>query len=257
MASQAQSRDEASLVARRVRLMRNGILNYAASFTSGLVGLILVPILLQGLGAEAYGLWIAVMALVGSAAALDFGLNLTIRREIAGALGEGSHQQASQLVASAGIVYVATGLAGAAGIATVGLPLSGLLHLSPEARAISHVVFFWGGIYFFFQHLSSFAGYVLHGLQRLDLASVLTTATTIARAAGTIALIWSGAKLPAIAAWMAGMTAAGALASLVVVALVDSRYRLRLRFCWAVLRPGIAYSLTGTGTGLIMRMLID
>ncbi len=259
VASPAPPLEDRSLVDGRVRLMRNGIIFYAGSLISGLAGLVVVPVLLKGLGAEAYGLWIAVMALVGSATVLDFGLNLSLRREIAAAETHPTKtglSGAADFVASTGMVYVVTGFIGAIAIATLGLPLSGMLHLAPEVKAIAHSIFLLGGVYFFFQHLTNFASYVLQGLQRFKLVTILNSSVTVLRAGGVIALIWAGAKLPGVAAWMAATTAVGAVAALIVVVVIDARYRLRL-FRWEVLRKHLGYGLTGSGTNLIMKLLTE
>ena len=46
-------------VSERVRLMRDGIINYSGTFVVEAIGILLVPIRLTGLGREIYGLWMA------------------------------------------------------------------------------------------------------------------------------------------------------------------------------------------------------
>src|SRR5438445_13036345 len=67
----------------RTRLIGNGILNVGGFVFSKATDIVLIPVLLHGLGAELYGLWIAsfsVSALVGWA---DLGLGWSLTREIA------------------------------------------------------------------------------------------------------------------------------------------------------------------------------
>ena len=46
----------------RLRLMRDGMVNYSGFVTSGLAGIILVPVMLRCLGTESYGLWLVALA---------------------------------------------------------------------------------------------------------------------------------------------------------------------------------------------------
>ena len=76
----------------RVRLMRDGLVNNSGAVVSVVVGIVLVPIMLHGLGTESYSLWIAALAVLGMPAGLDFGLGATVIREVA-ARGRERHRR--------------------------------------------------------------------------------------------------------------------------------------------------------------------
>ena len=57
----------------RIRLMRDGVVNYSGYVASGVAGIILVPVLLRVLGSESYGLWLAALAVSGMFGGVDFG----------------------------------------------------------------------------------------------------------------------------------------------------------------------------------------
>ena len=89
----------------RVRLLRDGALNNLSLLLSGLIGIVLVPIMLKGLGAESYGVWIAAFSVMGTAGLIDFGLALGVTREAATALGSDSWNEAAPFIRAAGTVF--------------------------------------------------------------------------------------------------------------------------------------------------------
>src|SRR5439155_24072700 len=66
----------------RVRLIRDGLVNYAVYASASLAGMVLVPILLRDLRPELYGLWIAATPLEYSASFLHGGLGRSVAREV-------------------------------------------------------------------------------------------------------------------------------------------------------------------------------
>ena len=60
----------------RGRLIRLGILNNLSSVVTLATGLIMVPVMLGGLGATEYGLWIMVVSVSGLVMSVDLGLGV-------------------------------------------------------------------------------------------------------------------------------------------------------------------------------------
>jgi O-antigen/teichoic acid export membrane protein len=174
----------------RVDMMRDGIINYSGTLVANVIGVILVPIVLAGLGAEAYGFWIGLLAITNTVATFDFGLSYTIIREVA-ASSSSKYAEVTSFVRSAGMVYLAVGVIGALTTATLGLPLSGVLHLSHELHSISMVICLLAGAFCFTQLLLTFGNSVLNGLARFDAISKITIATSILRAIGTVTVLWA------------------------------------------------------------------
>lgn len=96
----------------RLRLIRDSLINKSSYLVSGLVGIILVPLLLRGLGAELYGLWIAALAVASVMQVVDFGLGLSVAREVAAASSGLGREAAARFVAAAGNAYLFLGLFG-------------------------------------------------------------------------------------------------------------------------------------------------
>jgi O-antigen/teichoic acid export membrane protein/2-polyprenyl-3-methyl-5-hydroxy-6-metoxy-1,4-benzoquinol methylase len=229
-------------VEERVRLIRDGVVNCSALIFSGVVGIVLVPIMLRGLGAEAYGLWIVAITVSGMAGALDFGLGWSVTREVAASLGGGSSEQTAQFTRAAGITYLGLGLLGALVIGGLGQPLSNALKLSSETQRSAPLVFVLVGISHFAERILSFEVDVLHGLRRFGVLNLGSIAAVVLRAVGIITLLAVGAGLPSIAAWLALASALTTSAAVGIVSRIEPRYSLRLGgFDWAALREHILF----------------
>ena len=94
-----------------------------------LIGIVLVPVMLKGLGEDSYGIWIAALSVAGTVGLIDFGLGLSITREAATSLSGDDAGTAARFIATAGTAWILIGVVGGFTIATLGLPLSKGLHL--------------------------------------------------------------------------------------------------------------------------------
>ena len=240
----------------RVRLMRDGLINNSAFLVSGLVGILLVPIMLQGLGASSYGFWIAALAVARMAGVLDLGLGWSVVRETAATGRSRTGEETALFVTSVGNVYVVLGIVGAMLIGIIGLPLSRSLDHSSAVGKIAPIVFGLAGLVFFAEHLLFFASAVLGGLRRFDLDNRIWITVALLRAAGIIALLGVGATLMAVAAWYFLATAVTAFAALRVVGRLQPRFRLLAGgFNWsplyAHLRFGLMSMLANAASGLL------
>jgi hypothetical protein len=112
------------------RLLEDSLINGGGFIVSALVGLILVPVMLKGLGAELYGVWIITQARSGwGSAVLDAGLSWAIVRQVAGIDHRGHAAEAAQFVMTAANLYFALAAIGAALIIAVSLPMTHALKL--------------------------------------------------------------------------------------------------------------------------------
>lgn len=234
---------EASLGAERVRLMRDALINCSGFLVSGAVGVLLMPLLLKGLGAQAYGLWLAALAVGNIAAVLDFGLEWSVTREVAAAQQGAAAEKTERFVAAAGGAYVGIGVLGALLIVISGFSLRGALRLSAENFNLSFLIFLLAAISFFADQMTALESAVLGGLRRFDAVNKVSAAAALARAAGIVVLLAAGAGLAAVAAWTALLSVAAAATAVFAVARIEPRYRFRLgRFDWKAIAP---YARTG------------
>src|SRR5271157_743 len=242
----------------RVRLMRDGMLNNASLLISGLIAIVLVPIMLKGLGVESYGLWIAAFSLAGTVGLFDFGLGMSVTREVAASLNRGEGRETAPFVKAAGTIFLLVGAAGGILIATLGLPLSSGLHLTATNRQIAPAVFALVGASFLADRLLAFTTAVLRGLRRFDITNLLAIITALFRAAGIIALIKVGTGLEGVLMWQVVATAAPALAGQWVVGRLEGKFRFRLgRFDWNMVRAHLPFGLASQLTTIVEVMIWD
>jgi O-antigen/teichoic acid export membrane protein len=244
---------EGSAVAARVRLMRDGLLNYAGFLVSGLVGIVMVPVMMHALGNELYGVWIAMLSMIALGSIVDLGLGWTITREVAAGTGERSSESA-HLVRAARDGFILVGAGGALVVGLLGVAAARTEHFSPATAQVLAEVFCLGGVIFFAGQMTEFARSLLRGLRRFDLVSLLAAGFAVAWALGVITVIACGGKLLAVAtvyAVVAIATAVGA-AKLGSAAFpeIGERYQrgefsvLRGRFSFGVASQAVAILTT-------------
>jgi O-antigen/teichoic acid export membrane protein len=231
-------------VAERVRLMLDGIVNNLNPLVSGAVGVLLVPIMLRGLGAETYGFWIIALSLPGIVGAIDFGLGLSVTLQVAGCRDDDSRCQAARFVMTAGNAHVVMGLVGAAVIGAVGIFSGNSLHLtSADIRMIPAVIGLVG-LSHICERVGGFEGEILFGLRRFDMANAISVAAIVLEFGGIVGLLAAGKGLVYVAAWHALVAAGAAYVSYEAVARLEPLFRLRLgRIEWATIRPSVPFSL--------------
>lgn len=228
-----------------MRLLRDGIFHFATPLLTGLVGVLLVPIMLKGLGAEAYGFWVGAQALAALAGFLDLGFAWSVEREVAAASDRDNRQETAAFVRSAGNAYLLTGIAGAALMALLGIALGGQFHLTAEMRTIVGPVLALTGLGFLGGQVQTFAIAILSGLRRFEVTTLLSVAGAWLQAAGIILLVRSGFGLMAVVVWSTATAIVTGALGAIVAGWLKPCYRFR--FCaidWAALRLRAPFAFT-------------
>ncbi|HLY60461.1 MAG TPA: SAM-dependent methyltransferase [Terriglobia bacterium] len=227
----------------RVRLMRDSLINNSILFISTPVGIILVPIMVKGLGAEGYGLWVAASAL-GSMLWIDFGTQVSATRAIAEDRVAESPDEMPRFVRAAWSANLALGFLVALLIGVFGLALTQGLHLSAATISIAPIIFALVGLTYWGSQLLTFTAAVFNGLRRFDVANYLAIGTTLAGAAGVITVLKLGGSLVAVAVWQVLINWSSLLVSIHVVHRLEPRLQLGWgKFKWAWLRPYLSFGL--------------
>ncbi len=229
------------------RFVVDWLLNYAGVLGPALTAVALIPIMVRGLGSQAYGLWITAGAITSLLGGLDLGLGAAVAREAGVARGAGADISAStqQFILAAGNVSILMAASCTAIMTVAALPLSGPLHLTPPLRDIVPLVFFLAGIGFLGDWLFEYARAVLVGLGRFSLVALLGASGALLRAAGVILLLHFRNSLVPVAIWWAACQLMLALLSLVAVGRIEPCYSFRPRWPrWPALAPYLPFSLT-------------
>lgn len=183
------------------RLLRRGLtVHYLHLFVSFVSLMIVTPVMVNGLGPEGYGLWVAVASVMGYSTLLDFGMNTAIAKYTAEFNAVGQPQMVNRLASTALVLYgrvavvllaVSVGLAAVAPHAvSVDEELVWPLRVTVVLMGCNAVLSLVGGVF----------GNIVYGLQRVDLWKTCALAHVVASALLTVALLRLGFGLVGIAA---------------------------------------------------------
>jgi O-antigen/teichoic acid export membrane protein len=238
-------------VAERIRLIRDGLINYSGVLVAGIVGIAVVPTMLDRLGAQSYGLWVGVLAIVAIVAEIDFGLATIVTREVAAAPPSAA---TARLLATVGAAYLALAIVGGLLVGAIGTLVSG--GVSSNLQGSVPLVFAMGGVLSFAGRVMAYCLALLYGLRRFAHANAVIAAVALLAGSGTIAILLGGGGLKAMAAWQAAAASLVAVAALAIVAVETRVAGLGFaRPSWQALRPhlrfGAASQILTVGVNLL------
>ena len=182
--------------------------------------IITVPIVVHALGTQSYGLYVLATLLLGYTAFLDLGLTPAVVRSLATHHLAGDDSALEALIGTALTLLLGLGLIGGIIIALLTPQLSQhWLRVPQRLQSDAAFVLYLSAVGFALNMCLTVFGAIPQGLQRLDLFAmrslVLTTVTGVAQI--TIVMLGGGLR------WLAGVTVAINVASLVIFVLVARR----------------------------------
>jgi O-antigen/teichoic acid export membrane protein len=191
-----------------------------ANWTGYVVGVVvnffLSPLIVNHLGASAYGVWTLMATLTAYLGLLDLGVRSAVTRYVARSEGQGDRPAAIQVASTALAIF--TGMAGLTLIASavLGLIAPHVFHIPDEYRWPAMVVAVVAGGSTGVALVNGAWGGVIVGLQRFDLLGAADVVTALLRAALVLGVIVHGGGLVelAIAQLLASLAGAGLTAGL-------------------------------------------
>jgi O-antigen/teichoic acid export membrane protein len=190
---------DGGLPVRSVRVLRNILTNYLRYFLGGLLGFVITPLMVHGLGDGSYGLWVTVFSLTGYFGLFDQGIRPSLVRYLSRDHARDDLDGMSRTVSSALALYAAVGLLALAATVGAAATLDRWLRLDPgQIEVARHVVLVAGASVALGFPLGVF-GAALSGLQRYDLANGVGIAVGILRALGFVAVLRLGGGLVGLA----------------------------------------------------------
>lgn len=177
------------------RFLRNTLFTQLGGVLPALLGLIALPLLLRNVGHIPFGAWVAVLASINAVAAFDLGLSSTVTKAVAerGTTRDGS---AGRAVRTAFTVTLLMGVVSAGVVmATVGPIVRGL----GAGEEGLEVVRWSAGITAFSWFVVSYASWVLMGLGRFGVASLLSGMVATLRTLLGLGAALGGLGLPGLA----------------------------------------------------------
>jgi O-antigen/teichoic acid export membrane protein len=187
----------------RRQLLKQGILHYSGQIANVISSVVLVPIMLLKLGAEAYGFWIVALAAPAFLAGLDNAFCLSVTRETAANRGVDrvEDQATTRFLTACFGAFSFVGLAG--GVFTI-IAATGViqrLHLDPSLRVQARFVIVAVAVAFAAGRASVFGSSVLAGFNRFGTINAISVGALVCRFTGFFVLLERHASLSAISLW--------------------------------------------------------
>jgi O-antigen/teichoic acid export membrane protein len=155
-------------------LVRNGLLTLGAQALPLVVGLVCVPFLLHGLGAERFGLFVFSWTLTGTLSVLDLGLAVAVTKLLAEGLGRGDRGVVPAILRPTLITHAVLGVLGAGLVSLIAPALvTRFLHVSPAVHGEAILAFRVAGFSLPLLLLLNTSRAALDAAQRFDISAMV------------------------------------------------------------------------------------
>lgn len=234
---------------------RSVLLNLGSAYIlfgfSTLFGIVVVPIVLNGLGKDAYGLMGSANSLWQYLTLLSLGTNTTVVRYIPQAVARDDQAHVARTISTFLVFNIGAAFVGTCLILIITQSPVAFFSIPDNLRRVSGLVMLFLGLSTVFNFIGTYFAHILIGLKRLYVHYFLQVGATIVTASTSIGLIFAGHGVLAVSF--------GTLAISFVFLLIRSRYvyslhpaiSLRL-FDHGLLRelivPSLFYFVVGIGS---------
>jgi O-antigen/teichoic acid export membrane protein len=178
------------------KILRNTVFNTAGRGWAVMTGLILTPYIISHLGLERYGILALLGSVTGYFGLFDFGISTSFVKYIAEFHARKEYGKINQVVNTGTAFYVVFGL-GVFALACIFMePVLSLLRIPAWLHDETAFVFIVGvGTFSVSSALGAFAS-VPAGLQRMDVANLISVLGSVPSIAGTVFVLENGYGLP-------------------------------------------------------------
>ncbi len=175
------------------------VLNIASNYLRVIVGIVvmffLIPFTVAHLGADMFGLWSLIFAVVGLFGLLDLGFATAAMKYVAELTASGDHAGRNQVLSTLLVVYSALGLLCLLLVAILAGPASGWFDLLPQQAAPFTLALWLLGSVVAINFPASLIKAILIGSGRMHLVNAIELVTTLLNAALIVVLLESGLGL--------------------------------------------------------------
>jgi len=233
---------------RRLRLVSLAIaLGGIERVASAVGGAVRVSLMVWGLSAKDYGLYVAIFGIVNTATLLDFGLHYGVLTAVARASGKDDADEVRSTISTGFTLYTIVSTVSALVLVplTILAPLEWVFGLKPDQVQVARAVTVIGFGSLLLSMPTKVAISATTGLQEGYLASAFRTTSTILQLAvlGLVVVFWRGALLPiVVASTLLDLALSGGFAAWVL------RFRDdRTRISWGAVKRRLVAPLLGSG----------
>lgn len=233
------------------RITRNAASSYANHTASVLVGLLLTPFLVHGLGDARFGIWTLVFSVAAYFGILDLGIGQAVVKYVAEYHARRECDRLNELLSTAFVAFLGLGGIIFGLSAALALVLPTLFRVPPQHEAEARLmVILMGGTLFLQFPFAIFAG-VLAGLQRYEVEKGIGAAMWVTNGVLSLAVLAVGGGLLGLTAVWSTVILSGRAAQFVAA----RRYYAELRLAPSLVSRASTRSLTGFSIWLFLLQL--
>lgn len=181
------------------RPLLNVLSNWLGFGITSLVSFFLSPYVVHHLGTAAYGTWLLIGSLTGYMGLLDLGVRGAVTRFVANFHAQGKHRDASAVVSSGVVIFLALGVAAVLVSVVLATYALDAFHIATEYRTVAQTVLVLSGFTVATSLMGGVFGGVLTGMQRFQFTNAFEIAVAIIRAIVTVSVLSAGHGLVALA----------------------------------------------------------
>lgn len=201
----------------RKRYITNTVFLVGAGLVAQVIGLFVLPLFIESLGQEMYGLFVISNLLMGYVGLLDFGFTDGLTRQIGRAYGEDDHEALSDAVCTGFWLLVAVGFA-AGGVIYFGRFLFlDILHVSGTDRPIAARLLVVTAVFSFFQWPMRLPQTILRGTLHIKQQSILQAVVQTISSMVMLILVLSSVNVVGIRLGLCIVLAAGWLPQILLI----------------------------------------
>lgn len=178
---------------------RGAVSNYAGQIVVLAAAVLLTPVVLHHVGAVAFSLWVLANALTGYGGLLDLGIAAATQKYVAEHRARGEDRELSAYVTAALALFGGLGIAAFAVFAALSPFVAGLFGVDPRYAGTAAWLTLLVGAQVATALPGSLPTAILRGAQQFELANVVVIAGTLLNVVATLAALWLGGGIVAVA----------------------------------------------------------
>lgn len=179
--------------------IRNVSSNWIALAVNVLVGFFLSPFILHHLGDAAFGIWVLIFSITGHYGLFDLGIRSSVVRYVSRATATNDTEYASRLISTSLFSYSCIGAFTFLITLFITAHVDTFFHIGPQFHTTARWLLLMVGAAVSLGFPLGVSGGILEGLQRFDISSTTSIASTLVRAALIIVALTHGRGLLMVA----------------------------------------------------------
>jgi O-antigen/teichoic acid export membrane protein len=183
----------------KLQIIKNVSSNGIALGTNVLVGIFLSPFILHRLGDAAFGIWVLIFSITGYYGLFDLGIRSSVVRYVSKATATGDMEYASRIISTSLFSYTCIGAFVLLITVLVSVNIGSAFRIPAEFHATTRWLLLMVGSAVSLGFPLGISGGVLEGLQRFDVMSLTSVATTLLRALLIVIVLLHGYGLLMVA----------------------------------------------------------